>query len=76
MKELLFTKLEKQFSEKSKHDKMLREQVKRLVSFDLKSIWFTPRSVVLVAENKAMAQELFFKKPYLERELKREIVIR
>ena len=53
--------LKKRFSQKSKEDAVLRDQVKKLIPSALliKETSFTKNTVTLVATNKATAQELF-----------------
>lgn len=62
-------------------DKALREQVRTAVARHfktevIKEMSFTKDSIILVAINKISAQELFFRKNLIEKELKKNILIK
>ena len=78
MKPLIPQSLKKKFLSRADDDRKLRGQVKKIIAgtFELKEVNITSQAVILVAADKATAQELFFQKEALKREFKREIVIR
>ncbi len=81
MKQFSVDKIKERFFQQETGDREFRERVKNvfktiLVRHVLPDFSHTAKMVVFKTQNKTLAQELFFQKAVLEKELQREVIIR